>query len=361
VELGFPIDMRSDLVTRPTPQMVEAMADAATQPQGFGFRESTLVRRIEQLAAELLGKEDALFCPSCTLCNQIAVNVGTAPGDTVLVEANSHIFVAEMGAPAALSGVTVRQCHTENGVLSAETLTRSINSDRGDGASHCAMLVIENTHTRSGGRVMATQTTAVLSDICHAEGILVHLDGARLFNAAAVLDVPVSDLTAHVDTVSISLNKGLCAPVGAILAGSRDFISRAEQVRQRFGGGWRPAGVVAAAGIVALEQMPKILVQDHARAKRLAEQISRIPGLTVTNDPVQTNIVCVSTGGIPMNAHGLIEQLSKDGVLALAFSSNSIRFVTHHDIRDEDVAVAAESLRRAVTVCGANNKRTQSL
>jgi len=357
VVVEFPIDMRSDLVTRPTPQMVEAMADAATQPQGFGFRENKHVRKIEQLGAALLGKEDALFCPSCTLCNQIAVNVGTMPGDTVLVEANSHIVVAEMGAPAALSGVMIRQCQDENGVLSVETLTRSIISDRSDGALRCAMLVIENTHTRNGGRVMSTQTTAVLSEICHAEGILVHLDGARLFNAAAALDAPVSDLTAHVDTVSISLNKGLCAPVGAILAGSRDFISRAENVRQRFGGGWRPAGVVAAAGIVALEQMPKTLVQDHARAKQLAEQISCISGLTVTNSPVQTNIVSVSTDGIPINAHGLVEHLSKDGVLALAFSSNSIRFVTHHDIRDEDVDVAAKALRRAVVVCGANSKR----
>ena len=352
--VNSPIDLRSDLVTRPTPEMVEAMAVAAVEPQGFGPRENKTVRRLEQIAAEMLGKEDALFCPSCTLCNQIAINIGTTPGNTVLAMRDAHVLVSEAGAPSALSGVMMRECFAEDGTSLVETVARAIGSQTGDGRSPATMLVLENTHTRNGGTVMSIEETTEIADLCHARGALVHLDGARSFNAAAVLGTPVSKLSAPADTVSISLNKGLCAPVGAVLAGSRDTISRAASVRQRFGGGWRPAGVVAAAGIVALERMPETLAEDHSRASRLAEQIAGIPELTVTNEPVQTNIVSVSLDNAPIDSHAVVERLCEDGILALAFSSSSIRFVTHREIRDQDVSAVVRALKRIMIECRAD-------
>ncbi|MDP6884794.1 MAG: beta-eliminating lyase-related protein, partial [Rhodospirillales bacterium] len=248
-------DLRSDFISRPTAAMVEAMVAASAEKPAIGFREDPVVSRLEAQSAELLGKEDALFCPTCTLCNQIAVNAFCRPGDILLTPPKAHVLTSEGDAAAVLSGVRAECVEAQRGAMLPAALEAALARQAGEGKARIGAVLVENTHLRAGACAVPEDNMKTVAELAAATGVAVHLDGSRLFNAAAFLGVGVTDLTRHADTVALSLNKGLSAPLGAVLAGSADFIAVAVDIRQRFGGGWRPAGIPAAAGIVALDQM----------------------------------------------------------------------------------------------------------
>ena len=269
-------DLRSDYISRPTEAMVEAMVAASSETPGIGFREDPVVSRLEALCADLLGKEDALFCPTCTLCNQIAVNAFCRPGDILLTPSKAHVLTSEGGAAAALSGAQAETVETERGAMLPAALAAALAPEPGGGRPRVGLVLVENTHLRAGGCAVSAENMGTVAELAAAHGVPVHLDGARLFNAAAFLGVEVADLTRDADTVALSLNKGLSAPVGAVLAGAADLIAEAVDIRQRFGGGWRPAGIPAAAGIVALEQMTGCMAADNENARLLARGLAGI-------------------------------------------------------------------------------------
>lgn len=343
-----PIDLRSDLLSRPTGSMVAAMQQAAADAPGFGLREDPWVRRLERVAADILGKEDALFCPTCTLCNQIAINIFCAPGDTVVCEATSHIVTSEGGALAAISGAMPCCVPGDRGLLHEQTVTAALQTNAQDGGSRTALVLLENTHTRSGGRTLRVPAMAAIRTATNAAGVPVHLDGARLFNAATYLGTDAATLASHVDSVAISLNKGLAAPIGAVLAGDSAFVEQAVAVRQRLGGGWRPAAIPAAAGIVALTEMVDRLGEDHIRARQLGERVRALDGLELINDPVETNLLLVGFGGVTSPCAAAVRFLEERGVLGLAYGE-VLRFALHNAITDQDVEQTAEALGEFVS------------
>lgn len=335
------IDLRSDFLARPTPEMVEAMARAATIPGGFGPREDPTVSRLEGLAAEILGKPDALFVPTCMMANQIALHLHCRPGEIFLTEADAHVVTSESAAAAALSGAMPRLLPAVNGALDPDALIAGLGPVDAQRARP-ALVLQENTHVRSGGRVIALDHMRRIHELTRRHGVPVHLDGARIFNAATALGCPAGELASLADTVSFNLNKGLCAPVGAILAGTRDAIAEAERVRQMFGGGWRPAGIPAAAGIVALETMIERLGEDHAQARRLADGLVSLDGVVVDPAATETNIVLAKPVSIsPMT---LAAALAKRGVLVLPFGEY-VRLVTHREIDEDTVAMTLKAFR----------------
>ena len=338
---GRAIDYRSDFLARPTLEMVEAIARAADIPGGFGLREDPTVSRLEALAAKILGKQDALFVPTCMMANQIALHLHCRPGEIFLTEADAHVVTSESAAASALSGAMPRLLPAVNGALDREALVAALGPVDAQRARP-AVILQENTHVRSGGRVIPLEHMRGVYDLARARGIPVHLDGARIFNAATALGCPARDLAAQADTVSFNLNKGLCAPVGAILAGPREAIVEAERVRQMFGGGWRPAGVLAAAGIVALDTMIERLGEDHARARRLARGLASQGGVVVDEAATETNIVLARP--VNMNPMTLADALAKWGVLVLPFGQY-IRLVTHREINEDAVEVTLEAFR----------------
>lgn len=336
------IDLRSDFVSRPTPEMRSAMSLAAEKPGGFGLREDPLQRRLEALTAELLGKEDALFFPTCTMCNQTAINIFCSPGEAFVAEAKSHCIVSEAGGPAALSGVTAKGLVGEKGAVDPLLIQGALG--QGDELRpKTSLVVVENTHNWSGGSVLTLAQMKAISSVARSHGIPVHLDGARFFNATAYLGVAATDLAATADSVAISLNKGLAAPLGAVLAGSKELIERALRVRQRLGGGWRPTGILAAAGIVALETMIDRLADDHERARELAQGISDCRGMTVDMGSVVTNIVLAEVNHPHKPMEQIIDELSNKGILVLRFGLNRIRLVTYWEIGREQVNIVTRT------------------
>ncbi|MCB1740852.1 MAG: aminotransferase class I/II-fold pyridoxal phosphate-dependent enzyme [Gammaproteobacteria bacterium] len=344
----MPIDLRSDFTTRPTEAMVQAMLRAARLAPGFGPREDPTVSALEACAARLLGKADALFCPTCMLANQIAIHIHCRPGEAFLTEAEAHVVTSESGAAAALSGAFPRIVPARFGALDPQAV--AANLDAGDAQRpRTAMLLLENTHVRSGGRLLSLEQMDSLTGLARNAGVAVHLDGARLFNAAVALGVPADAIARLADSVSVNLNKGLGAPLGAILAGDREFVAEAVRVRQMFGGGWRPAGIPAAAGLVALQSMVQRLGEDHARARRLALGLQRLDGLEIDLDQVQSNIVLVrplprQDSSDPVTA--LADKLAEHGVLALPFGSR-LRLVIHHEIDDAAIEHTLDAFARA--------------
>jgi threonine aldolase len=335
------IDLRSDFTARPTAEMVEAMVRAAKTPGGFGLREDPTVARLEALAAEKLGKEDALFVPTCMMANQIAIHVHCRPGDLFLTEAEAHVVTSESAAASALSGAMPRFVAAVNGALDRDDVAAALGPDDAQ-RGRVALVMQENTHVRSGGRVVAFERMDAVSELARAQSVPVHLDGARIFNAATALGRPASDLAALADTVSFNLNKGLCAPLGAILAGARDFVTHAVRVRQMFGGGWRPAGIPAAAGIVALQCMVRRLGDDHAQARRLAEKLATVDGIMVDPASTETNIVLVRP--TTMSPEALSAALAKRGVLVLPFGP-CVRLVIHREINENAVEETRNAFR----------------
>lgn len=333
------VDLRTDEISRPTEAMIEAIVVAARSPSGFGVTAYSTVCRLEELAADKLGKECALFCPTCTLCNQIAVHLFCRPGESFVAEAMSHVIVAESGAVAALSGAMPVPVPGRRGVPDMADLEGAVRTGN-EQHSRTALIVMENTHVYSGGAVVPLAAMRRIRDFAQEKALPVHLDGARLFNAAAFLGVTGQEVARHADSVSLSLNKGLAAPQGAILAGDRDFIREAVRVRQMFGGGWQPAGILAAAGIVALETMIDRLADDHRTARRLAEGLAACPGVEVEMDTVETNIVLAHFDRSVVSVEDVIRGLEVKDILVLEIavgSRNTLRLVTHHEIGAEEV------------------------
>jgi threonine aldolase len=336
-----PIDLRSDTVTRPTAAMRRAMAEAEVGDDVF--REDPTVRRLEEMAAEALGKEAALFVPTGTMGNQIAVNVWTRPGQEVLLEENCHIFNYEMGTMAAFSGVLARPLRGEDGCLTVEAVRGAIRPDVYY-LNQTGLIALENTHNMAGGTIYPQSIAAAICQLGAERGIALHLDGARIFNAAVALGRPASDLTGPFDSVMTCLSKGLGAPVGSVVAGTSRFVGEALRVRKRLGGGMRQAGVLAAAGIVALEQHVDRLVDDHAAARLLAERIAGIDGLAIDVGRVQTNIVIFAVVRRGLTAGALVERWKNAGVLSLAIDDRQVRAVTHYDVSDAQVRAACDLL-----------------
>jgi threonine aldolase len=335
------IDLRSDTVTRPTPAMRRAMAEAEVGDDVY--REDPTVLRLEELAASMLAFPAALFVPTGTMGNQLAVHLQTRPGSEVIIEARGHIFNFEMGAMAVWSGALPRPIATENGLLEPPQVEAAI-APKVSYRTPSRLLALENTHNLWSGLPMDAARTRALAAVAHAHGVAVHLDGARIFNAAAALGTTAAELAAGCDTVMFCLSKGLAAPVGSMLLGSRDLIEDAVRARKLFGGGMRQVGVLAAAGIVALTEMVDRLPQDHARARRLADGLALLPAVEIDPARVYTNILVFrlraqDVPGDPAVAPSerFVAGMKKDGVLLGAFGAADVRMVTHYEITDADV------------------------
>jgi threonine aldolase len=299
------VDLRSDTFTQPTGKMRDAMANA---PVGDDvFEEDPTVNRLEGLAASMVGKEAALFVVSGTMGNLVATLTHTRPGDEVILGANSHIYGYEVGGMARIGGLMPRVVDDSEGVIRPEQVLKAL---RGDNIHYAptSLVCMENSHNMSGGRVTDVKETRALAEAVHEKGLKLHMDGARVFNAAAALGVEVTELTKPVDSVMFCLSKGLSAPVGSILAGDREFVARARKFRKILGGGMRQAGVIAAAGIIALEDMVDRLREDHARAKRLAKELAGIPGVSVIESNYQTNILLIDIEGTSLGASQFVEK-----------------------------------------------------
>ena len=332
------IDLRSDTVTRPTPAMWHVMATADVGDDVFG--DDPTVNRLQEVASALLGKEAALFVPSGTMANQVAIRTHTEPGDEIVVEAGSHIFLYEGGAPAAISGVSVRTVAAERGLLSAAQVTTAIRPS--GSLSHfpvTKLVCVENTANRGGGSVYRPERVAGIAAVAREQGLRLHLDGARMFNAVSALGYSPAAVAAPFDSISFCLSKGLGCPVGSLLVGSRPFVDRAHRFRKMLGGGMRQAGILAAAGLYALEHHVERLSEDHARARVLAEAMNAIEGCGVDLAAVESNMVYVDVGGSGRSAAECVAGLEARGVLTHAPDMSTLRFVTHLEI--DDAAVEA--------------------
>ncbi len=335
------IDLRSDTVTRPTPEMRKAMAEAEVGDDVYG--EDPTVNRLEARAAEILGMEAALFVPSGTMGNAIAVRILTERGDEVLAERRSHVVRYELSGMSVLSGVMPRMVDAPGGHLIPDDV-RAAAGPRAYYKSDVSLVVLENTHNLGGGTVQRVEEVQAVVAAARECGFRVHLDGARIWNASVALGVPPSALAKGVDTVMSCLSKGLCAPVGSVLASSRERIEKARRVRKLLGGGMRQAGVLAAAGLVALDTLVPRLADDHANAKLLGAAFGRGKGARVA--PVETNIVVAVLEG--RTAPDVVAALRQEGVLATAMDARTLRLVTHRDVGREDCERAAAAIERAL-------------
>lgn len=334
------IDLRSDTVTRPTQAMREALARAEVGDDCFG--EDPTVRRLEERVAELLGKERALFFPSGVMANQTGILAQADPGTEILAEAGAHIIHYEEGSVAAHGGVQIRGVPSADGILAPHELEAVLRAPSLY-QPRTSALVLENTHLNSGGRVMGVERTQALADIARSKGLTVHLDGARLWNAAAASGVEPAELTAPVDTVMTCLSKGLGAPVGSMLAGPAPLMERAWRIRRRLGGQMRQAGVLAAAGLHALEHHRERLVDDHRRASAFAQAAGALPGVRVT--PPETSIVMLDVAGTGRTLVEIMDGLKERGVLVGPFGATRIRAVFHLDVDDEGAQRATDALQ----------------
>lgn len=336
------IDLRSDTVTKPTLKMREAMAKAEVGDDVYG--EDPTVRRLEEMGAALVGKEAALFVPSGSMGNQVALLTHCERGDEVICDSEAHIFHYEMGAASVLAGVQlhpIKNLHEEEGI---SELTGHFREDIYY-LPKTRLICLENTLNRTGGTVMSLEKMAVVYKIAKENGLSVHLDGARIFNAALALQCEASEIGNWCDSVMFCLSKGLGAPVGSLLAGTRQFVEKARRYRKMLGGGMRQAGVLAAAGIVALEHVHE-LAEDHEKAKVLAAGLQSVPGMVVDQSRVQTNMVMADVTEAPYTAAKLLAALAENGVKAGTSSRNVIRFVTHRDVSMDDIKEAVETINR---------------
>ena len=332
------IDFRSDTLTLPTPAMRDAMARAEVGDDVW--EEDPTVKRLEALAAERLGKEAGLYVTSGTQGNLVSVLAQTQPGQEVVLDLDSHVFNYEVGGAARLGNVQMRPVKTSRGFLSPDQVREALRPANIH-LPQTALVCLENTHNRHGGTCCTPEDIAAVASVAHGAGVAVHLDGARLFNAAVALRRPVADFARPVDSVTFCVSKGLGAPVGSVVCGSREFIGRAKRFRKMFGGGMRQAGIIAAAGIVALDTMVDRLAEDHANARTLGEGIARLPKLSIDLASVQTNIVIFHVerpGGVDEMVKGAAaRQVKIHGI-----SPTSIRCVTHKDVDADDITKALE-------------------
>jgi threonine aldolase len=338
------VDLRSDTVTKPTPEMRRAMAEAEVGDDVYG--EDPTINRLEQRAAEIFGREAAIFVPTGTMGNQIAIKIHTQPGQEVICESRAHIFNYEMAMLAHFSGCVARPIYAEDGVLTWTEISKQI-APKIYYRAQTGLISLENTHNMAGGTVYPQ---AVVERICHQAhdaGLPVHLDGARIFNASTALGRPVREITRSFDSVMFCLSKALGAPVGSLLVGSRSFIDQARTYRKSLGGGMRQAGVLAAAGLIALEKMPLRLREDHENARFLAEGLAQVPGIKIDPAKVVTNIVVFDISGTGLNSAQLSSKLAQHGVLANGISPQAMRLVTHMDVARAACARALEVISEA--------------
>ncbi len=338
------IDLRSDTVTKPSEAMRRAMAAAEVGDDVYG--EDPTINLLQERSAEIFEKEAALFVPSGTMGNQIAVKVHTKPGQEIVIEERGHILNYELGASAILAGVTIRPMKSGDGsgMLTWNEIAAVLSIDSIYDHTQTGLLCLENTHNLAGGRMMSSAFCADLCSNAHANGLPVHMDGARIFNAATALNESVADLTRHCDSVQFCLSKGLGAPVGSILLGSQEFIKEARIWRKRLGGGMRQAGILAAAGLIALEESPKRLHEDHANARRLAEGLANINGIAIDVETVETNIVIFDISATGKTSAEIVAGLKEQGILSIGFGTK-IRFVTHCDVASDDIESVIGALR----------------
>jgi threonine aldolase len=340
------IDLRSDTVTRPTPEMRRAMAEAEVGDDVY--REDPTVNRLEKRAAEIMGKEAGLFVPTGTMGNTIAVKMHTEHGQEVICDSRAHLLDWELSMLAWFSGCLIRAVPSSDGILHWKDIEAAIRPT----SSHCAptsLIEIENTHNMAGGAVYPLD---VFEDICsnaHQRGLKVHLDGARIFNAACHLNRPVRDLAGPADSVMFCLSKGLGAPVGSMLVGTAQAIDRARGYRKRLGGGMRQAGVLAAAGLIALEEMPHRLGEDHANARFLAGELAKLPGIQIDPARVQTNIVIFDVTGTGLATTDLTVALKPRGVLMNGINPRQMRAVTHFDVSRQQCASAIGAISEVLS------------
>lgn len=343
------IDMRSDTVTKPTEEMRQAMAMAEVGDDVYG--EDPTINRLQEMAAEMLGKEAGLFVPSGTMGNLLSVLNVCGRGDEVIMGNLGHTFLFEAGGISALGGVFPNTIPNQaDGSLLLSDIEGAIRPDDiHDPITR--MVILENTHNRCGGTVLTREYTQAVADLAHKHQLHLHLDGARIFNAAAALGVDAAQLTAPVDSVTFCLSKGLCAPVGSVVCGSKEFIKQGLRTRKVLGGGMRQAGVLAAAGIIALEKLSLRLHEDHERASRLAEGLAKIPGIRFELGMPQTNMVFPSlTDEINLSTRDVVRKLAELGVKLGAVASRRFRLVTHYWITDEDIEYTIKAFEKVLAV-----------
>lgn len=331
------IDFRSDTVTLPTEEMLEAIRQAELGDDVFG--EDLTVNRLEKLAAEKMGKEAALLVTSGTQANLISLMCNTKRGSLVILEAESHIYWYEVGGISMIAGLLPWPVKSPFGALNPQDVEAAIQPKNIHFAEP-AVICIENTHNRQGGTIIIPDQIKALSEVAHYHGLKLYMDGARIFNAAVGLKVDIKEFTKHVDNLMFCLSKSLCCPVGSVLVGTCEFIEKARKLRKILGGGMRQAGIIAAPGIVALEKMIDRLEEDHGNARCLAEGISEIGKIQIDLSRVQTNIVCFEVGGLGLSAKLFVSKLKEDGILALTMGNKNVRMVTHKGIEEEHVKKA---------------------
>jgi len=340
------VDLRSDTVTRPTPEMRRAMAEAEVGDDVYG--EDPTINRLEQRAAEIFAREAAIFVPSGTMGNQIAIRLHTHHGQEVICEERAHIFNYEMATMAAFSGCVARPIYGEDGILTWSEVKKRI-APKIYYRAPTGLVALESTHNMAGGTVYPPEVAGEICDGAHDAGLPVHLDGARIFNAAVALGRTVAEITRKFDSVMFCLSKGLGAPVGSLLVGSREFIDRARACRKLVGGGMRQAGILAAAGLIALEKMPARLGEDHAKARFLAEGLARVPGIKIDPGRAPTNIVVFDVSGTGMTTAELSRRLAERNVLMNGINSEQMRLVTHMDVEHAACMRALDAIQE---ICG---------
>jgi threonine aldolase len=340
------VDLRSDTVTRPSQEMRRAMMAAEVGDDVYG--EDPTVNRLEAQAAELCGREAAVFVPTGTMANQIAIRLHTRPGQEVICEERSHVFNMEMAMAAAFSGCLVRPVAAATGRLTWDLVEPALRLTDPYNKAQTGLVVVENTHNFAGGVVTPPAISQRLCQELASRRVATHLDGARIFNAAVALAVPVAELAKGFDSMMFCLSKGLGAPVGSLLLGSGEFIHRARSVRKMLGGGMRQAGVLAAAGLVALEKGPAQLSVDHAHAQTLAKGLVTIAGVKLDPPEVATNIVIFDVSGTEFSAHHIVSKLAERNVLASALDPRRIRLVTHCDVDQAQCEEALFALRAVI-------------
>jgi threonine aldolase len=337
------IDLRSDTVTQPSLAMREAMARAEVGDDVFG--EDPTVNRLQEVAARLLGKDAALFVPSGTMANQLAVRLHTQPGDEIIVEAGAHVVRYESGAAAALSGVQTCWLSGTRGILQAEQVEAALRPPEYHNPP-TTLICLENTHNRGGGTIYPLDVMAAIRKIAEPRAIAMHLDGARLFNAVVATNIPAADYARYFETVSFCLSKGLGAPVGSLLCADASRIAKLRRLRKMFGGGMRQAGILAAAGLYAIEHNIARLAEDHHHAKQLAGALVDLPGVRIVPEHVETNIVVFDISETGRSADEVLARLKAEGLLMVAFGRTTLRAVTHLDVSSVQIQEACAILRK---------------
>ena len=331
------VDLRSDTFTKPSQEMREVIARAEVGDDVFG--EDPTVNLLQEKITSMMGKEAGLFVSSGTQGNQVSINAHTQPGDEVVLDSNAHILYYEAGAPALLSGVQLRPLNGRNGVITAEQVEEVIRPEN-DHFPPTRLICLENTHNRAGGWIYPIEEIGRIRKLAEDHGIKMHLDGARLWNASVATGISLKEYAQYFDSVTVCFSKGLGAPIGSMVVGSRDFIVRAHRYRKIYGGGMRQVGILAAAALYAVEKNFEKLAEDHSHARMLAGAVEALPGITINLESVQTNIIVMEVKGARYTATQVVEKLKERGILILAIGPTWLRIVTHLDVSEEDIRKA---------------------